>query len=322
MAGPPRVVVVGSANIDLVVTAPSLPGPGETVLGRDLASIAGGKGANQAIAAARAGARCTFVGAVGSDAFGGTLRDQLAASGVDVSLLRVADGATGVALIVVDGVGENAIVVSPGANATLTALTDADRAAIGAADVLLCQLETPIEAVTEAARTARDAGTRVMLNAAPARDLPDDLVDAVDLLVVNQVEAAAMTSELPAGVDSSDYPADADSADVTALVDELLLDFPRVVLTRGAAGCWLGVREGDEGVRHVPAPVVDAVDTTAAGDAFSGAFAVAWGEGRDLVDAARWASAAGAVSVLALGASPAIPARELIDERYRATYRD
>lgn len=321
MTGRPRVVVLGSANIDLVVTAPSLPGPGESVLGHDFATIAGGKGANQAIAAARAGARCTFIGAIGSDEFGGRLRGQLAASGVDVSLLRVADTATGIALIVVDKAGENAVVVSPGANATITALTEAERAAIGAADVLLCQLETPVEAVTAAARVARAAGTRVVLNAAPARELPDDLIEAVDLLVVNQVEAAAMTSELPAGVDSSDYPADADSADVAALVEELLLDFPRVALTRGAAGCWLGASERDEGVAHVPAPVVNAVDTTGAGDAFSGAFAVAWGEGRDLLDAARWASAAGAATVAALGASTAIPTRGAIDELYRVTYR-
>ncbi|OLB82473.1 MAG: ribokinase [Actinobacteria bacterium 13_2_20CM_2_71_6] len=310
-----RVVVVGSANMDLVATAPTLPRPGETVLGNDFTQVPGGKGANQAIAAVRAGAPVRFIGAIGSDAFGVTLRARLSASTVDTSLLRVVYGASGVALVLVDGTGENAIVVAPGANAALTTLTDADRAAIAEADVLLLQLEIPLDTVTAAARVAREAGTRVVLNAAPARPLPPGLTEAVDLLVVNQVEAAALAPVAPVGVDAVPEP---DDADPWALVDALLADVPRVVLTRGAGGAWYGARDSEP--VHVPAPVVTAVDTTAAGDAFTAALAVGWGEGRSLVDAVRWASAAGAAAARRLGASSALPSRTDIDELYVLTY--
>ena len=187
-----RVVVVGSANIDLVATAPHLPRAGETVLGNDFSQVPGGKGANQAIAACRAGASVALIGAIGSDSFGVTLRARLTASTVDISLLRVVYGTSGVALIVVDPTGENMIVVAPGANAALTSLTEADLAAIRGADVLLLQLEIPLATVTAAAVAAREAGVRVLLNAAPARTLPAELEAAVDLLVVNQVEGAAL----------------------------------------------------------------------------------------------------------------------------------
>ncbi len=308
-----KVVVVGSANMDLVVTAPTLPRPGETVLGHDFTQVPGGKGANQAIAAVRAGGATTFIGAIGSDSFGVTLRARLSASNVDTSLLRVVYGASGVALIVVDGSGENAIVVAPGGNATLVDLTGPELAAIAAADVLLCQLEIPLETVTQAALHAHASGTRVVLNATPARPMPEELLNAVDLLVVNQVEATTLT-DLPAlDVDTGDVP------DASILVDDLLLSVPRAVLTRGAAGAWYGDRAGE--LAHVPAPVVQAVDTTAAGDAFTAALAVAWGEGRDLIDAVRWASAAGAAAVRRLGASSALPQRKTIEELYEATYR-
>ncbi len=296
-----RVTVVGSANMDLVATAPVLPRPGETVLGHAFTQFPGGKGANQAIAAVRAGAAISFVAAIGSDAFGVTLRARLGASGVDTGLLRVVYGASGVALILVDEAGENMIVVAPGANAALTELTEPDLAAIGGADVLLLQLEIPVETVTAAARAARSAGTRVVLNAAPARRLPAELSAAVDLLVVNQVEAAALA---PAGGPTP----------IAALLEQV----PRVVLTRGAAGAWYGERGADP--VHIPAPVVDAVDTTAAGDAFTAALAVGWGEGRSLVDAVRWASAAGAAAARRLGASSALPGRADIDELYASTY--
>jgi ribokinase len=234
---------------------------------------------------------------------------------VDTSLLRVVYGASGVALIVVDGTGENAIVVAPGANAALTGLTEPDLAVIAAADVLLLQMEIPVDTVTAAAQAARAAGTRVVLNAAPARPLPSALPAAVDLLVVNQVEAVALASIEPVGVDSDTDPADADP---WVLVEALLDQVPRVVLTRGAAGAWYGSREVDP--VHVAAPVVDAVDSTAAGDAFTAALAVGWGEGRSLVDAVRWAGAAGAAAARRLGASSALPARAEIDELYWSTY--
>jgi ribokinase len=299
-----NVVVVGSANMDLVATAPALPRPGETVLGDGFTQVPGGKGANQAIAAVRAGAAVRFVGAIGSDAYGVNLRARLVTSGVDTALLRVVYGASGVALILVDGTGENMIVVAPGANAALTDLAGPDLDAIGAADLLLLQLEIPVETVTAAARAARGAGTTVVLNAAPARPLPADLAEAVDLLVVNEVEAAALAAA----------PDDPPQALAAALLERV----PRVVLTRGAAGAWYGDRAGAP--VHVPAPVIEAVDTTAAGDAFTAALAVGWGEGRPLPDAVRWASAAGAAAARRLGASSALPGRTEIDELYLATY--
>lgn len=311
MSGP-RVVVVGSVNIDLVVTAPALPRPGETVLGHDFTQVPGGKGANQAIAAARAGGTTLLVGAIGSDAFGVTLRSRLQASTVDTSLLRVRYGASGVALIVVDGEGENAIVVAPGANAALVDLTDPELAAIAGADVLLCQLEVPVETVLAGARAGRDAGTRVVLNATPARPLPAGLLDAVDLLVVNRVEATMMTALPDVDVDTGE------AVDASILLDPLLESVSGVVVTDGANGAWYGDRTGTR--VHVPAPVVEAVDTTGAGDAFIGALAVAWGEGRDLVDAVRWASASGAAAVRRLGASSGLPQRAAIEELYAATY--
>lgn len=290
----PRVVVVGSANMDLVATAGALPRPGETVLGEDFAMGPGGKGANQAIAAARAGAATMFLGAIGSDSFGVTINGRLAASGVDTSLMRVVYGASGVAVIMVGSGGENSIVVTPGANSAFTALTEAELTAVRDADVLVAQLEIPIETVTAAAVAARRHGTRVILNAAPARPLPGELLDAVDLLVVNELEAQAISGH------GRDDPA------------ALLGCVTRAVLTVGADGAFY-VAEGS--VTHVPAFAVRAVDSTAAGDAFTAALAVAWAEGRDLPDAVRWASAAGAVCVGKLGASISLPTRAEIDDR-------
>ncbi|MDQ7909821.1 ribokinase [Phytohabitans sp. ZYX-F-186] len=287
-----RVVVVGSANLDLVVTAPALPRPGETVLGGEFTTVPGGKGANQAVAAARAGGEVAFVGAVGGDDFARPQRDNLAAAGVDVTRLRTVPGPSGVALIAVDRHAENLIVVAPGANAALTGLSAEDRAAVAGADVLLCQLEIPLEAVAEAAATARAAGTVAVLNAAPARRLPAELLSTVDLLVVNEGEA-----EVLAG-----HPAQ--PADLLDLV-------PRVVMTLGARGAAYADRDGLR--LDVAAPAVEAVDTTAAGDAFTGALAVAWAEGRPVGEALRWACAAGAVCATRPGASSSLPTRAEIE---------
>jgi ribokinase len=288
---------VGSANLDLVVTAPTLPRPGETVLGGEFTTVPGGKGANQAVAASRAGGQVSFVGAVGDDDFARPQRDNLAAAGVDVSRLRTVPGPSGVALIAVDRYAENLIVVAPGANAALTGLSAADRTAVAGADVLLCQLEVPVETVAEAAATARANGTVVVLNAAPARSLPADVLSTVDLLVVNEGEAEALAG-------GPVRPAD-------------LLDLvPRVVMTLGARGAAYADRKG---VRlDVAAPKVTAVDTTAAGDAFTGALAVAWAEGRPVEEAVRWACAAGAVCATRPGASSSLPTRVEIDEAYAA----
>lgn len=306
-----HVIVVGSANLDLVVTTPQLPRPGETVLGKDFRTVPGGKGANQAVAAARAGAECAFVGAVGTDGFGRQLRDNLVAAGVDVRGLRAVPGPSGVALIAVDRAAENFIVVAPGANTGLTDLDAADEAAIGAADVLLLQLEVPLPTVLAAADRARAQRTTVVLNAAPATPLPAQLLDLVDVLVVNEHEAAVV-----AGV-TADDPA--------VLLDALLALVPRVVLTLGARGAAYADRSGLR--REIPAPTIEAVDTTAAGDAFTGALAVGWAERGGAPDAdavtevLRWACAAGAACAQRSGASTALPDRAAIDALYAATYR-
>ncbi|SNY11727.1 ribokinase [Paractinoplanes atraurantiacus] len=292
----PRIVVAGSANMDLVGLAERLPRPGETVLGDDFLMMPGGKGANQAIGAARAGGRTCFLGAIGSDSFGVNLNARLNGAGVDMTHVRTTYGVSGVAVIMVDRAGENSILVAPGANNAFTGLGDGERAEIAAADVLLCQQEIPVETVTEAARAARAGGTRMVLNAAPARELPPELLENVDLLVVNEVEALAIT-----GGDTIDVPA-------------LLALVPRVVLTLGGGGSRYADREGRD--EHIPSFKVSVVDTTAAGDAFTAALAVAWGEGRDLVEAVRWANAAGAACVRKVGASNSLPTRAEIDEIY------
>jgi ribokinase len=295
---PPRIVIAGSANMDVVGLAERLPLPGETVLGDSFVMNPGGKGANQAIAAARAGGDTTFLGAIGSDSFGVTINARLTASGVDTRHVRTSYGASGVAVIMVDRAGENSILVSPGANNTFTRLTAAERRAIERADVLVCQQEIPPETVLEAAHAARAGGTRVVLNAAPARTLAPDLLAAVDLLVVNEVEAQAITGHSEPDMDA------------------LLTVVPRVVLTLGGEGAWYAERDGRS--ERVPPFRVEVADTTAAGDAFTGALAVAWGEGRDLVDAVRWASAAGAACVRKVGAYNALPTRADIDALYAA----
>jgi ribokinase len=295
---PPRIIIAGSANMDVVGLAERLPLPGETVLGDSFVMNPGGKGANQAIAAARAGGDTTFLGAIGSDSFGVTINARLTASGVDTRHVRTSYGTSGVAVIMVDRAGENSILVSPGANSTFTRLTAEERRAIERADVLVCQQEIPPETVLEAAQAARAGGTRVVLNAAPARTLAPELLAAVDLLVVNEVEAQAITGHPEPDMDS------------------LLTVVPRVVLTLGGEGAWYAERDGRS--ERVPPFRVEVADTTAAGDAFTGALAVAWGEGRDLVDAVRWASAAGAACVRKVGAYNALPTRADIDALYEA----
>nr|WP_231634164.1 ribokinase [Streptomyces clavuligerus] len=257
------IVVLGSTNMDLVAHVARPPRRGETVTGRDFAMVPGGKGANQAVAAARAGGDVAMIGAVGSDAFGPALRHTLAASGVDIDLLRTAEGPSGTAHIVVDDDGGNAIVVVPGANATVTSLVPGDETLIATATTLLLQLEIPLPAVLDGARAAHRHGVRTVLTPAPARPLPPDLLAATDLLVPNEHEAAILT-----GV-----------AEPRAAAETLLRQVPEVVITLGAAGCLHAVRGA--GPRSFPAPEVTAVDTTAAGDTFVGALAVALGEGPD-----------------------------------------
>ena len=278
------VVVMGSGNVDLVSQVERIPEPGETVLSTGFATHAGGKGNNQATAAARAGARTTFVGAFGDDDNGARLRESLTDSGVR-PLVRTSAEPTGTALITVSATGENAIVVNAGANATLTGLTPEERSAIAGADLVLMQLEIPIETVTAAATIASG---RVVLNAAPAQPLPDELLAAVDLLIVNEHEAALLGG-----------------------ADHLLTVVPALVVTLGAKGALVRTRDT---TTEVPGITVDVVDTTGAGDTFCGALVAALDERRPLDEAVRFASVAGALSVRRAGAVPAIPTREEIDD--------
>ncbi|MFB7373812.1 ribokinase [Streptomyces sp. NPDC056222] len=289
------IVVLGSTNMDLVAFVPKAPARGETVTGREFRTIPGGKGANQAVAAARAGADVSMIGAVGADDFGVRLRAALEGSGVDTDLLRTAEGPSGTAHIVVDDEGGNAIVVVPGANGTVTSLDHGDEALIATADALLLQLELPLSVVTEGATTARRLGVRTVLTPAPARSLPPELLAATDLLVPNEHEAAALT-----GI-----------ADPHAAAAALLTLVPEVVITLGAAGSLHAARDSEPFT--VPAHRVRAVDTTAAGDTFVGALAVALGEGRAVREALAWASTAAALSVQREGASSSMPYRSEID---------
>ncbi|GGR17424.1 ribokinase [Streptomyces roseolus] len=289
------IVVLGSTNMDLVAYVAKAPARGETVTGRAFRTVPGGKGANQAVAAARAGGEVAMIGAVGADDFGHRLRDVLEHCSVDTDLLRTVEGASGTAHIVVDDEGGNAIVVVPGANGTVTSLSQGDEALITGADLLLLQLELPLSVVVDGAEHARRRGVRTVLTPAPAQPLPPELFDATDLLVPNEHEATALTGR----------------ADPHAAALALLDVVPEVVVTLGAAGCLYVARDAEP--LTVPAPRVRAVDTTAAGDTFVGALAVALGEGRRMPDALAWASAAAALSVRREGASTSMPYRTEID---------
>lgn len=295
----PRIAVFGSVNMDLVAYTDTAPATGETVTGTAFRQVPGGKGANQAVAAARAGADTVFLGAVGGDAFGEELRDNLVAAGIDTTGLRTVPGPSGIAHIVVDGRGANAIIVVPGANGGVTGTVPGDRELIGGADALLLQLELPMEAVVAAARAGREQGVRVHLTPAPARDLPDELLESVDVLVPNEHEAAAITGR----------------TDPREALAALLERVPEVLITLGGEGSLHGTRSGAP--VHVPALKVDAVDTTAAGDTFCGSFAVARAEGADPAGAMRFAAAAAALSVQRRGAGSSMPTRAEVEDLLR-----
>ena len=300
----PEVAVVGSANLDLVVEVATVPVAGETVLGGDLRRIPGGKGANQAVAAARLGRRVAMVGRVGDDDAGSMLRSAMDSAGVDTAgLLDTDDTPSGTALIAVGADGDNAIVVSPGANGRVSATDiEDDAAVIGGARVVLLQLEVPVEAVTAAVRLAQ--GTVVLNPApAPAAPLPADLLDGVDVIVPNQTELATLAGH--AGLSAI---GDVDPDTAVALARGLPV--AAVVVTLGADGAMV-VTPSE--ATHVPAPAVLPVDTTAAGDAFCGALADALVGGAGLVDACRWAVRVGAAATLRPGAQPSLPTRSEVD---------
>lgn len=289
------IALVGSANMDIVFSVDRIPGAGETLLASSTARYPGGKGLNQAVAAARAGAETTFVGALGIDDNGEALAATMRDAGMDDSLVRRVDAETGQAFIVVAENAENTIIVASGANATVTALEPAERAAVEAASVLLMQLELPLGTVAEAARLARAAGTTVVLNAAPAQALPAELIDALDCLIVNEHEACLMGG----------------SEDLDEASARLARRVGRLIVTLGGDGSAL-FEDGSE-VARVPAQRVTPVDTTGAGDTYCGAFAAAIAEGQGFVAAAEFATVAAALSVQALGAVPSIPSRAAID---------
>jgi ribokinase len=291
MTQQPAVAVVGSLNLDLVVRVPRLPGPGETVSGGDVFRNPGGKGANQAVAAARLGRAVAMVGCVGDDPPGRELLGSLQTDGVDTARVRVVDGVpSGAAFITVGQDGENQIVASPGANARLTAEdVAAAGAALRAAAVTLLQLEVPLEAVAAAARAA---GGRVVLNPAPVRALPEELLGEVDVLVPNRVELAQLAGA----------PAPATVEEAAALAGRL--PARALVVTLGADGA-LVVEDGHRS--HVPAVRVRPVDTTAAGDAFCGGLADALTGGASLQDAARWAVRVAAAACMREGAQASLP---------------
>ncbi len=285
------VLVAGSANLDFVVRADHVPAPGETVLGRDFATFPGGKGANQAIASARAGGAPTrMLVALGNDAYATTLESALGAAGVALEIVRCTDRPTGTAFICLDDDAENAITVAPGAN---DALLPAHLPSLDGVRFVLMQLETPIETVAAYASAARAAGVSVALNAAPARTLPKALLDDLDLLIVNEGELASL-----AGVEGS-------------IIEQLQrLPVPIVVVTLGALGCCV---HSSQGLLLQPAFPVRPVDTTGAGDTFCGTLVAQLAQGAVLTVALRAASAASAIACTRLGAQSGIPTRMEVD---------
>ena len=299
-----KVLVVGSINLDLVTKVKSFPRPGETLLGSDYRTHHGGKGANQAVAAARMGAEVSFIGRVGHDDFGARLRAGLAEEGINTAALATVEAASGVAFITLDDNSQNTIIVAPGANHWLNP-RDLSPESFESTDVVVLQLEIPAPTVKSVIRLANQAGVMVLVNAAPAGTMAVADLQGCDVLVVNETEAATLL-----GVD--------DATDPEPLVDELAEHFAAVVITLGSKGVvWRGgaggagsaggpAGAGAGGGRLAPHEV-SVIDTTAAGDAFVGAMAAALARGLDLVSAVRWGSAAGALAVGREGAQPSLP---------------
>jgi ribokinase len=305
-----NIVVVGSSNTDMIIRLDRIPRPGETILGGEFLTAAGGKGANQAVGAARAGGHVAFIGRVGEDMFGHQALANMVADGINVQyVVRDRAKPSGVALIFVARDGENSIAVASGANARLSP-SDVRRAkeVFTEADVLVMQLETPDSAVQTAADLAARAGVRVILNPAPARPLPDRLLRRVSILTPNETEAELLTG---IAVDSEDTAVEAAGRLRARGVHT-------VIITLGSRGALVA---SSEGRLMVPGFRVQAVDTTAAGDVFNGALAVALAENQSLVDAVRFANAAAAISVTRMGAQPSAPTRKEIDKLLRKKTR-
>jgi ribokinase len=296
------IVVVGSINMDLVTSTPRIPLAGETLIGTNFTTTPGGKGANQAVAAARLGFPVQMIGAVGEDMFGEALLENLRQSGAGTEAVARVSGASGVAPILVAANGENSIVVVSGANGKVTPeLIDRHADLIAAAGMVLCQLEIPMPSLSHALEVCAKAGVPVVLDPAPAADLPEKVWSQVTWFTPNETEAARYVGEY--------LPAE------HAAIRLLARGVRGVVLKRGSEGAYVSVAGGE--AKWVPAFPVDAIDTVAAGDCFNGAFAVSLLEGRDPWDAARFAAAAAAISVTRSGAQTSMPSRAEVDSFLR-----
>ena len=301
-----KLVVLGSINADHILNLESFPTPGETVTGHHYQVAFGGKGANQAVAAGRSGADIAFIACTGDDDIGERVRRQLERDRIDVAPVRAVNAqSTGVALIFVNAEGENVIGIHAGANAALSVgQVAAEEARIAGAQALLMQLESPLESVLAAAKIAHQHQTTVVLNPAPARDLPDELLSLIDIITPNETEAEKLTG---IRVENDD-----DAAKAARVLHEKGIGI--VMITLGSRGVW--VSHDGQG-RRVPGFKVQAVDTIAAGDTFNGAFVTALLEGTALDEAIRFAHAAAAIAVTRKGAQPSVPWREEIDEFLR-----
>ncbi len=298
-----NIVVVGSSNTDMIIKTEKIPKPGETVIGGEFYKAAGGKGANQAVAASRAGGHVALIASVGNDVFGEEAITGFKNDGINIEYIKKDSvNASGIALIFIDKIGENSIVVASGANLNLLE-SDLKKAQekISDADVLLMQLETPIETVAAAAKMACSASVKVILNPAPAQSLSDDLLKCISILTPNESEAELLT-----GIEVKD---ENDAAKAAKMLLEKGVDI--VIVTLGNHGAFLATKEES---KLIPGFKVDASDTTAAGDVFNGALAVAISEKKEIKDAIKFAHAAAAISVTRIGAQPSAPKLTEINE--------
>lgn len=297
-------IVFGSINMDLVARTPRLPAPAETITGHEFFTAAGGKGANQAVAAAKLGVATTMVGRVGGDGFGSELLQNLEAAGVQTAGVQVdPDVSSGVAIIAVDDAAQNNIIIVPGANGRVDT-TDVDRLAdhLTGCRALLLQLEVPLTATIAAAKLARQRGVTVVLDPAPAQTLPAELYAHVDIITPNEVEAAQLVG----------FPVKTKADAFNAATELLARGVTTAIIKMGALGVAFAAQSGERD--FVPAFSVQAVDTVAAGDAFNGGFAAALLEGLPLAQAVRWGAAAGALSATKAGAQPSMPTRVQFDQ--------
>lgn len=296
----PGILVVGSLNADLVVRAPRFPQPGETISGDDLNIIPGGKGANQAVAAARLGANVSMLGRVGKDNFSDFLLENLKQNKVDSTLIQRDNSSTGTAIIIVDSNGQNSIVLSSGANSNVS-VADVDNIPFTNYQLLLLQLEIPLPTVLRAAQRAKENNARVVLNPAPAKELPDELIALADFIIPNETELSLLTKQKVSDIASAQ----------SAARNLLGRGAKNVVVTLGSKGALV---VNTETSKHVETYQVEVVDTTAAGDAFIGGFATSLLENKSLEDAVRFGCACGALAVTKFGAQPSLPTKEEVEK--------